>query len=141
MGTVPIMLNRQDVDWLGIDHERSAIDDAQHNAQHLGERYAFRVGDGEHWLRKLVGRVDYSVLILHAMRMPFGLRFMKLARTMQPRRLIYIAPNPTALFKDAAHLNDYALDEVVLLDHTPGSGHYLTVAVLSQSLKADSIRA
>lgn len=141
VGTVPIMLNRQDVDWLGIDHERSAIDDAQHNAQHLSERYVFRVGDGEHWLRKLAGRTEYSVLILHAMRMPFGLRFMKLAGAMQPRRLIYIAPNPTALFRDAAHLDGYTLDEMVLLDHTPGSGHYLTVAVLSQPLKATSNRA
>jgi tRNA/tmRNA/rRNA uracil-C5-methylase (TrmA/RlmC/RlmD family) len=130
------MLNRPDIDWLGIDHERCAIDDAQHNAKQLGSRYTFRVGDGEHWLRKLAGRSCYSVIILHAMRMPFGPSFMKLAGTMKPRRVIYIAPNPTALFKDIDHLKAYELNEIVLLDHTPGSGHYLTVAVLSQSLKA-----
>ncbi len=141
VGTVPIMLNRLDIDWLGIDHERCAVDDAQHNAKHLGARYTFRVGDGEHWLRKLAGRTPYSVLILHAMRMPFGTSFMKLAGAMKPRRLIYIAPNPTALLKDISVLEGYQLDETLLLDHTPGSGHYLTVAVLSQSLKAIGNRA
>ena len=134
VGTVPVSLARSDVSWLGIDHERSAVVDAQCNARHLGDRYEFRVGDGEHWLRKLVGRTHFSVLILHAMRMPFGASFMRLAAAMKPRVVVYIAPNPTALLKDIEQLTTYTLDELVLLDHTPGSGHYLTIAVLSQAL-------
>ncbi|MGB0647659.1 MAG: hypothetical protein ACPGQS_10815 [Bradymonadia bacterium] len=134
VGTVRALLNTPCESWIGIDHERSAIDDAKLNVDTKALRTAFYVGDGTHWLRKLSGRAEVTCLLIHAMRLPFGSHFMKLAQALQPSRCVYIAPNPTSLFRDLEQLTDFELTELVLIDHTPGSGHYLTVALLSQSV-------
>lgn len=134
VGTVRALLDKPCESWIGIDHERSAIDDAKLNVDTAQLRTEFYVGDGTHWLRKLSGRAKMTCLIIHAMRLPFGSHFMKLAQGFQPNRCVYIAPNPTSLFRDLEQLTDYELSELVLLDHTPCSGHYLTVALLSRSV-------
>lgn len=134
VGTVRAFLNWPCASWIGIDHERSAIDDAKLNVDMAQLCTEFYVGDGTHWLRKLSGRAEVTCLLIHAMRLPFGSHFMKLAQRFQPTRCVYIAPNPTSLFRDLEHWTEFDLTELVLIDHTPGSGHYLTVALLSQSV-------
>ena len=134
VGTLGVLIGGAVTAWCGIDRERSAIADARRNSDGKGEHYTFYVGDGEHWLRKLVTRPGPDVLFLHGMRQRFGDSFMRLAATMAPRTIIYIAPNPNALFEDVLSLPHYELSEVGLIDNTPNSGHWLTMARLTKGL-------
>ena len=136
VGTLGVLLGHEVSNWLGIDRERSAILDAQKNARAIGDHYRFYVGDGEHWLRKLAGRTKVDVVFLHGMRAAFGQHFMRLLKTLSPRKVIYISPSPRALFEDLTGLLGYTLTEVGIIDNTPNSGHWLTMVSLTKTLEA-----
>ena len=63
---------------------------------------------------------------------------MRLAGVMSPKTIVYIAPNPNALFEDVLSLPNYEVSEVGLIDNTPNSGHWLTMVSLTKRLAADS---
>ena len=78
---------------MGVDHERHAVESAIANCHEDGQHTRFRVGDFEQTLRKMVGRVCFDVVLIHAMRKPFGKATMQILHLLDARMIIYIAPN------------------------------------------------
>lgn len=138
VGTLGNLVGDRVAHWLGVDRERSAVMDAQYNCSDKGTHYEFFVGDGEHWLRKLLGRYHPSVVVLHGMRQRFGTTCMRLLSAMKPARIVYVAPNATSLLTDFKDMSGYELVEMGVVDNTPYSGHCLTIALVAKTLEAES---
>jgi 23S rRNA (uracil1939-C5)-methyltransferase len=161
IGTLSLPIARVTAQFTGIDKSRVAIMDAQTNATLAGVTGCnFWVGDARHGLRRLLAKGEQADLVLlHAMRRPFGPEVMSAIRALRPRRVVYLAPNPMALADDLralaygepprrAPVSDerktpthgealrpragYALMRGGLVDQAPGTMDFLSVVVLDK---------
>jgi|GEM_PF-1192864 len=148
IGTLSLPLARKSLRLTGIDRCRAAIEDATHNGGSNGVRNAsFLVGDARHALRRALARGETAdLVVLHAMRRPFGPEVMSAVRALGPRRLLYLAPNPASLADDLRALlgrcrgDDsgtaafgYTLTRGGVVDQAPGTTDLLTVVALERT--------
>ena len=114
VGTLSVPIARVVGRLTGIDRCRAAIDDATYNASIADiDGATFLVGGARHGLRRLLARGERADLVLlHAMRRPFGPAVMSAVRALGPRKVLYLAPNPAALADDLR----------ALLRHGPENG-------------------
>ena len=124
--------------WMGVDHERHAVESAVANCHEDGQHIRFRVGDFEQTLRKMVGRVCFDIVLIHAMRKPFGTKTMQILHLLDARMIIYIAPNSVSLLKDVDALSHYRLTQLGMVDNAPHTGHWLTVSCLEKGVAPTS---
>ncbi len=114
----------------GVDQERAAVEDAHINVPDA----RFRVGRAEHALRRLLsGGQRADLVVLHAMRRPYGPQVMRLAHTMGARALLYIAPSVAALARDLAESTGWTAEQVAFVDQLPGTAHLLNLCLLRRS--------
>ena len=144
VGTLSLPIARRSGRLTGIDRCRAAVDDAEHNVRRGGADGArFFVGDARHALRRALSRGESAELVLlHAMRRPFGPAVMSAIRALRPRRLVYLAPNPAALadylralvgdrgHDRAAAPHPYVLTHGGVIDQSPGTTDLLTMVTL-----------
>lgn len=136
-GTLSLPLARVAGSLLGIDIERAAVQDATHNAtRHNAEQLdpaqaRFRVGPGDHALRRLLAGEDrFDLALLHAMRLPFGPEVLPRLPLLGVRRALYLAPSAAALARDLATTTHLKPVRLAFLDQLPGTVHLLTLCLL-----------
>lgn len=132
VGTLSLPLARRAGRLLGIDQCRQAVADAQENAQRSGlTNVQFQAGRAERSLRRLVSaRQRADLVILHAMRSPYGPQVLSAAQLLRPRRILLIEPSAAALAQDLADAPQYALRQLAFVDQLPGTAVCLSLACL-----------
>ncbi len=132
VGLLSLPLARRVRSLIGIDIERGAVLDAEANAAENGVTNAtFRTGEAAHALRRLLARgARADLVVMHAMRRPFGPEAMGAVRALAPRRIVCLSPFAPALARDLAALPRYSVEEVALCDQTPGSVPDLAIVTL-----------
>lgn len=132
VGILSLPIARRTASLIGIDIERDAVLDAEENATANGvANAAFRTGDASHALRRLLaGGTGADLMVMHAMRRPFGPAAMSAVRALTPRRIVCLSPFAPALARDLAELTDYRADAISLCDQTPGAVPDLTIVTL-----------
>lgn len=140
VGTLSLPLARRVAHLTGVDQERAAIRDAWRNARAAGvENVAFRTGDGEKALRRLLAkRFRADLVLLHAMRRPFGEGLMRLLPALRARRILYLAPNAPSLARDLRALPGWAAVRLGFLDQMPGTAWLLSLCVLEPAGRSDT---
>lgn len=135
VGPLSLALARQGTPVLGIDHNRAAVLDAQHNAVQAGlnERATFRVGRAEKALRRLLaGGERADLVVLHGMRKPYGPAVLAGVRALTPRAILMIGPSAGAVARDVADAGPaWQVGRLGLLDQLPGTAWLLTLALLT----------
>ena len=130
-GTLSLPLARRARALVGVDLERAAVIDAQHNAAAAGVTNAtFRVGHADRALRRLLaGGLRADAVVVHAMRRPYGPAVMGPLRATAPRVVLCIGPSPAALARDLATAPWLTLDRLAFVDQMPGTAALLTLAL------------
>ncbi len=118
---------------IGIDACREAIEDARYNADRLDIRNAsFQMGYAQKSLIRFVGQAPgVDLVVIHAMRRPYGPRVMGVVQSLRPRQVIYLSPSARSLAEDLSVLTRYQVDRLGGVDQSPGTTAMLTVASLS----------
>ena len=132
IGLLSLPIARRVATLVGVDIERAAVLDAQVNAAANGVANArFRTGDAAHALRRMLARgARADVIVMHAMRRPFGPEAMCAVRALAPRRIVCLSPFAPALARDLAALPAYRPLSVALCDQTPGTVPDLSIVSL-----------
>ncbi|MEZ4432683.1 MAG: methyltransferase domain-containing protein [bacterium] len=135
IGVLSLPIARRGATLLGIDIEREAVLDAEHNAATAGLADArFRTGEAAHALGRLLGEgARFDRAVLHAMRRPFGEAAMSRLAALGPRTVLYLGPHAPALAEDLRALTGYRVVRLGLLDQTPGAVPCLTLALLMRA--------
>ncbi|MCB9537005.1 MAG: methyltransferase domain-containing protein [Myxococcales bacterium] len=132
VGTLSLALARRAATVVGVDVERAAVLDAARNAAAAGVGNAsFRVGRADHAVRRLLaGGQRADVVVVHAMRKPYGAEVMRPLLAFSPRVVVYVAPSPAGLARDLAAAPWLRADRLIFVDQIPGTGGLLTLARL-----------
>ncbi|GAA2491971.1 class I SAM-dependent RNA methyltransferase [Terrabacter carboxydivorans] len=117
---------------LGIEGDRGAVANGTTNTEHL-ENVEWRANRVDRELRSLVGQdVTADLAVLDPPRIGAGKEVMGLLARMAPRRVVYVACDPSALARDvkAAATHGYDLVSLEAWDAFPMTHHVECIAVL-----------
>jgi tRNA/tmRNA/rRNA uracil-C5-methylase (TrmA/RlmC/RlmD family) len=117
---------------LGVEGDRVAVENGTVNTEHLGN-VEWRANRVDRELRSLVGqRVTADLAVLDPPRTGAGKDVMGLLARMAPRRVVYVACDPSALARDvkAAATHGYSLTSLEAWDAFPMTHHVECIAVL-----------
>jgi tRNA/tmRNA/rRNA uracil-C5-methylase (TrmA/RlmC/RlmD family) len=117
---------------LGVEGDRRAVENGEVNTEHL-ENVEWRANRVDRELRSLVGQhVTADVVVLDPPRTGAGKDVMGLLAQMGPRRVVYVACDPSALARDvrAAGTHGYDLVSLEAWDAFPMTHHVECIAVL-----------
>lgn len=132
VGTLSLGLARRAGRLTGIDVVRAAVEDAAANAARAGVTNAtFRTGRADHALRRLLAAGERAdLVVLHAMRRPYGADVLRRVPALGARRILYLAPSAPSLAEDLTHLPAWGVRRLGFLDQLPGTAFLLTLCVL-----------
>lgn len=117
---------------LGIEGDRGAVANGATNTEHL-DNVEWRANRVDRELRSLVGQdVTADLAVLDPPRTGAGKEVMGLLARMAPRRVVYVACDPSALARDvkAAATHGYELVSLEAWDAFPMTHHVECIAVL-----------
>ena len=117
---------------VGVDSARAAIASAQLNAARFGfDAVELRVGRAFRSLHRLAKACRrFQLVVLHAMREPYGEDTLRWLRPLGVEQVLHVAPTAYALAKDAALLKEhgFALQALDAIDTMPHTYHMMSVA-------------
>jgi tRNA/tmRNA/rRNA uracil-C5-methylase (TrmA/RlmC/RlmD family) len=117
---------------LGVEGDRRAVENGSVNTEHL-DNVEWRANRVDRELRSLVGQdVTADLVVLDPPRTGAGKDVMGLLAQMGPRRVVYVACDPSALARDvkAAGTQGYDLVSLEAWDAFPMTHHVECIAVL-----------
>jgi tRNA/tmRNA/rRNA uracil-C5-methylase (TrmA/RlmC/RlmD family) len=117
---------------LGVEGDRAAVENGVVNTEHL-DNVEWRANRVDRELRSLVGQdVTTDLAVLDPPRTGAGKEVMGLLARMAPRRVVYVACDPSALARDvkAAATHGYDLVSLEAWDAFPMTHHVECIAVL-----------
>ena len=117
---------------LGVEGDRAAVENGVVNTEHL-DNVEWRANRVDRELRSLVGQdVTTDLAVLDPPRTGAGKDVMGLLARMAPRRVVYVACDPSALARDvkAAATHGYDLVSLEAWDAFPMTHHVECIAVL-----------
>lgn len=140
IGVLSLPIARRVAALVGVDIEREAVLDAEHNAAAAGlDNARFRTGEAAHALgRLLADGARFDRAVLHAMRRPFGEAAMARLAALGPQTVLYLGPHAPSLAEDLRALPGYRVARLGLLDQAPGAVPCLTLALLERSDKVSA---
>jgi tRNA/tmRNA/rRNA uracil-C5-methylase (TrmA/RlmC/RlmD family) len=117
---------------LGVEGDRRAVENGSANTEHL-DNVEWRANRVDRELRSLVGQdVTADLVVLDPPRTGAGKDVMGLLAQLGPRRVVYVACDPSALARDvkAAGTHGYDLVSLEAWDAFPMTHHVECIAVL-----------
>ncbi len=123
---------------LGVEGDRGAVENGLVNTEHL-DNVEWRANRVDRELRSLVGQdVTADLVVLDPPRTGAGKDVMGLLAQMAPRRVVYVACDPSALARDvkAAATHGYGLVSLEAWDAFPMTHHVECIAVLEPTRAA-----
>ena len=126
---IALVLERPQLNWIGVDLEPEAIACAQESAvlNQVDEQVQFIAQDGRRALAENSEVISH--LIIHAMRRPLS-GLLALAAHKQIKSICYLAPSAPSLARDLAEDEAYHLDALYFIDQMPGTAQAMTIAQL-----------
>jgi tRNA/tmRNA/rRNA uracil-C5-methylase (TrmA/RlmC/RlmD family) len=124
--------------YTGVDASRAAIRGATENAARLGlapPAVTFRLGRADRAVRRLLaGGFKADLVVVHAMRRPFGAELVSIIPALECSHIVFVSPTAHALADDAAELvaRGWGLRRLVLVDTMPGTYHQMGVALMER---------
>ena len=119
---------------LGVEGDRRAVENGAGNTEHL-DNVEWRANRVDRELRSLVSQgVRADLAVLDPPRTGAGKEVMALLARLGPRRVVYVACDPSALARDvrAAADHGYALTSLEAYDAFPMTHHVECIAVLDR---------
>jgi tRNA/tmRNA/rRNA uracil-C5-methylase (TrmA/RlmC/RlmD family) len=119
---------------LGVEGDRRAVDNGATNTEHL-DNVEWRANRVDRELRSLVAQgVTADLAVLDPPRTGAGKEVMALLGQLGPRRVVYVACDPSALARDvrAAADHGYVLSTLEAYDAFPMTHHVECIAVLER---------
>ncbi len=131
VGTFALLLAPLVREVVGIEEARSAVRDAEFNAQGVGNA-SFVLGKTEHVLPALDRRPD--AVVLDPARVGCAPGVLQALLEARPPKIVYVSCDPTTLARDLRVLVDggFHLEEVQPLDMFPQTYHIECVATLTR---------
>ena len=129
VGTFALLAAERAERVVGIEEARSAVLDAEANAEGL-DNVAFLQGKTEERLAEIDGRPD--AVVLDPSRMGCAPGVLTALTALRPRVVVYVSCDPATLARDLALLcaEGFALEDVQPIDMFPQTHHIETVSVL-----------
>ncbi|MBW2029720.1 MAG: 23S rRNA (uracil(1939)-C(5))-methyltransferase RlmD [Deltaproteobacteria bacterium] len=129
-GTIPVFLSRSAREVIGLELERSAVNDAIANARKNGiDNCRFICGDIRNTLPSL--RLVPDVLVIDPPRAGLHKDILSQVLELPVGRIVYVSCNPTTLARDLGAMSqDYEIVEVQPVDMFPHTYHVESVARL-----------
>lgn len=135
IGTIGLVASAYAKEVLGIEEVESAVRDAEKNAdRNHRDNFHMVLGDCPEVLDSLTreGR-KADVLFLDPPRKGSTERFLSAAKSLSPRRIVYISCNPQTLARDVSFLlPEYRLSFAEPFDMFPMTSHVETLALLEK---------
>lgn len=136
-GTIGLSIARENCRLIGVEHVKSAVEDAEYNAAQLGfKNVAFYCEDAAAFTERFAkadGAADIAVV--DPPRQGCGERLLSSVAKLSLKRLIMVSCNAATLARDLKYLseNGFAANEIQPVDMFPRTKHVETVVLMSRT--------
>ena len=133
IGVMSLMLAERCQKIIGIDIEKSAVENARENARINGIGSAeFICADANEEIGRIARRQPIDVMVVDPPRSGLGDDFIETILKSRPKKIIYVSCNPATLAKNVAELErHYEVTFIQPYDMFPQTPHVETVVLLS----------
>ena len=133
-GIMTAMLAQKCEKIIGIDIEKSSINDAHENAKNNGITNAqFICADANAEIGRIARKQDIDVMVVDPPRSGLGEEFIETISKSRPEKIIYVSCNPATLAKNLESLKKhYSLEFIQPYDMFPQTQHVECVALLKR---------
>ena len=134
-GTVGIIAAKKAKRGIGVEINKSAVNDAEKNAAlNLCENIKFYCGDAGEFLEK--SGETFGVVFTDPPRAGCSKKFLNSLCNSGVKKVVYISCNPETLARDLRFLikNGYSVDKLIPFDMFPQTSHIETVALLVRNI-------
>lgn len=137
IGTIGLIASQKAKSVLGVEVNRAAIQDAQHNQTiNQIENAKFYLEDAEDFMVRLAKKGEQvDVVMMDPPRAGSTKDFMDAVMTLSPQRIVYISCHPLTLKRDLDYLTShsrYQVKKIVPCDLFPMTEHIETIVLLAQ---------
>ena len=136
-GTIGIIAAKSAKEAVGVEINKSAVDDAVINARQNGiENISFACADAGDYLNTAAKNGEsFDVIFMDPPRAGATVKFLKSAVKASPKKIVYISCNPKTLARDLDFLtkNGYAVKEIQPVDMFPMTKHIECATVLTKN--------
>ena len=136
-GTIGIIAAKGAKEAIGVEINKSAVDDAVINARQNGiESISFTCADAGDYLNTAAKNGEkFDVIFMDPPRAGTTVKFLKSAAKASPQKIVYISCNPKTLARDLDFLtkNGYAVKEIQPVDMFPMTKHIECATVLTKN--------
>ncbi len=136
IGTIALYLSQSTKNVVGIESVKSAVEDAQKNAEiNMIHNAEFHAGTVEQVMPALIEKgYQPDVVIIDPPRKGCDKTLLDSILQAAPARIIYVSCNPATLARDLKHLTaeNYTIQTIQPLDMFPHTSHVETVALLKK---------
>jgi 23S rRNA (uracil1939-C5)-methyltransferase len=133
-GTIGIIAAKGAKEAIGVEINKSAVDDAIINAKQNGiDNISFACADAGDYLNTAAKNGEkFDVILMDPPRAGATVKFLKSAVKASPNKIVYISCNPKTLARDLDFLtkNGYTVKEIQPVDMFPMTKHIETVVQL-----------
>ena len=131
VGAISLWLGQSGLRVIGIEELPQAILDARASAQENNiESCTFIEGKVEDHIRKFKTQ-DIEIIILDPPRKGCAEKIIQAISEITPKKIIYISCNPSTLARDLARLENYRIEDIVVIDLFPQTQHIETAVLLT----------
>ena len=131
VGAISLWLGQSGLRVIGIEELPQAILDARASAQENNiESCTFIEGKVEDHIRKFKTQ-DIEIIILDPPRKGCAEKIIQAISEITPKKIIYISCNPSTLARDLARLENYRIEDIVVIDLFPQTQHVETAVLLT----------
>lgn len=136
-GTIGIIAAKSAKEAIGVEINKSAVDDAVINARQNGiENISFACADAGDYLTAAAKRGEsFDVIFMDPPRAGATVKFLKSAVKASPKKIVCISCNPKTLARDLDFLtkNGYTVKEIQPVDMFPMTKHIECATVLTKN--------
>jgi 23S rRNA (uracil1939-C5)-methyltransferase len=133
IGTISLLAARQAAEVTGVEITPAAVEDAKENAyrNHIANA-KFICQDAEEYL--LTCHEHFDIVFLDPPRAGFSKEFLDALARIRPKRIIYIACDPSTQARDTKYLRtrNYVVQKIQPVDMFPFTKHVETVVLMSR---------
>ena len=131
VGPISLWLGQSGLHVTGIESLPQAVEDARTSARENGITSCFFVqGKVEEHIKKFK-KQNIETIILDPPRKGSSAKVLQAISEILPKQVIYISCNPSTLARDIAHLEQYSLKDIVVVDLFPQTQHVETAVLLT----------
>jgi 23S rRNA (uracil1939-C5)-methyltransferase len=131
IGAISLWLGQSGLRVIGIEELPQAVLDARASAKKNSiDSCSFIAGKVEDHIRKFKGQ-DIEIIILDPPRKGCSEKVITAVSEIMPKKVIYVSCNPSTLARDLARLENYTIEDIIVIDLFPQTKHVETAVLLT----------